>query len=365
MSEGGAERLRAISEALNRGEARRSETVRTLLSWFDAQRRGQWVVAAIRGGLDDAGLTTDPDFESAFIDSRVKFRLKAEQPEQGATAESAAEVGSSSDGEDVRQRTNASGSANDSQPPPPHSDPSFRLSKLAAANNVPVSVKPDAPLAQAVTLMLAGDHSQLPVMSTEREVKGAISWRSIATRLALNMKGESVRDFVDPVEILSSEASLFDAIRVIVEKQFVLVRAKDNRIVGIVTSSDLSAQFQSLSEPFLLLSEIENYLRRILQSRFSQEELASARNPGDAGRQIGAAHDLNFGEYIVLLERPENWQKLAMPLHRSSFIEQLIRIRDIRNSVMHFDPDGILDGELGALREFSRFMQRLHDLEVT
>ncbi len=226
-------------------------------------------------------------------------------------------------------------------------------------------MKPDATLAEAVTIMLSRDYSQLPVMPNERDVKGAITWRSIATRLALGKQGTAVREFMDPVDILQSDASLFDAIRHIVEKQYVLVQAPDRRIVGIVTSSDLSVQFQSLTEPFLLLSELENEVRRVLQHKFSPSELAAAKDPGDTTRQINSVHDMNFGEYIALLEKPDNWRKLGLQLDRHSFIDQLKQVRDIRNDVMHFDPDGIPPEDLGMLRDFSKFVQHLRNLGAT
>ncbi len=70
---------------------------------------------------------------------------------------------------------------------------------------------------------------------------------------------------------IRAESSLFQAIPIIVEHQYVLVRGSDNRITGIVTASDLSLQFQQLAEPFLLLGEIENHIRRILGDNFSTE----------------------------------------------------------------------------------------------
>jgi hypothetical protein len=90
----------------------------------------------------------------------------------------------------------------------------------------------------------------------------------------------------------------------------VLVRGPDKRIVGIVTSSDLSAQFQALTEPFLLLSEVENDLRRIIQSKYQPEDLQTAKDPADTSRTIASVHDMNFGEYIRLLENGEQWKKL-------------------------------------------------------
>jgi len=42
-----------------------------------------------------------------------------------------------------------------------------------------------------------------------------------------------------------------------VTHEYVLIRAADRRICGIVTTSDLGLQFLQLGEPFLLLGEIE------------------------------------------------------------------------------------------------------------
>ena len=74
MDETGAESLKKISDAIGKGEPPPSYTVRALLSWFGAQRRGVWVVAKVKEALDQAGLITEPDFESAFIDSHIQFR---------------------------------------------------------------------------------------------------------------------------------------------------------------------------------------------------------------------------------------------------------------------------------------------------
>jgi CBS domain-containing protein len=213
------EKLGKIAEAVSRGESP-GATVRTILSWFDAQRRGYWVVSAIRAALDDVGLVTDPDFESAYIDSVVEFRKKptaitvtGSVSAQPATASGTAHVGAA---------LPSSASVPDApspafgQPFLP-ADPSFRLSKLAAANNVPLSVVPDAPLEEAVTKMLTHDYSQLPIMQGDREVRGAISWRSIASRLATGKNGLHAREFADRVEVVDSTSSLFDAVSLVIQ----------------------------------------------------------------------------------------------------------------------------------------------------
>jgi len=212
--------------------------------------------------------------------------------------------------------------------------------------------------------MLANDYSQMPVMTSEREVKGMISWTSIGTRLAVGRAGNYVRELMDGHHEIRAESSLFQAIPIIVEHQYVLIRGNGNKITGIVTASDLALQFQQLAEPFLLLGEIENHIRRILGDSFSTEELTSVRDPQDSQRKITSVADLSFGEYIRLLENDGRWKKVKLSIDRAVFCAQLNKVREIRNDVMHFDPDGILPADLERLRDFAHFLQRLQTIGV-
>ena len=342
--------------------------MRTILSWFDAQRRGVWVVATIRGALDNAGLATEPDFESAYIDSIVTFRKKPATNVATIAASAAPATGSVTVGVGVAQTSTIAEAGDVSggmAQPSAATDPSFRLSKLAAANRTPLSVVLDAPLEEAVTKMLTNDYSQLPIMQGDREVRGAVSWRSIASRLATGKGGDRARDFADKVEIVDASSSLLEAVSLVVQHQYVLVRGLDRKIVGIVTSSDLSEQFQALTEPFLLLSEVENGLRRIIQSKYNQEDLRAAKDPADISRTIESVYDMTFGEYVRLIDNPDRWKTLDLKLDRRSFVANLNRVREIRNDVMHFDPDGIPPEDLDVLRNFAGFLARLRAIGVT
>jgi hypothetical protein len=121
----------------------------------------------------------------------------------------------------------------------------------------------------------------------------------------------------------------------------VLVRGLDQKITGIVTASDLSLQFQQLAEPFLLLGEIENHVRRVISQRFTLTELESAKDPTDTKRVVTSVADLTYGEYIRLLENQDRWDKLNIAVDRKTCLEKFESARRIRNDVMHFDPDGI------------------------
>jgi hypothetical protein len=202
-------------------------------------------------------------------------------------------------------------------------------------------------------------------MTTDREVKGVISWESIGTRIVLGKSGEHVRDFMDPHHEIRADSSLFDAIPVVAKRQYVLIRGSDNRITGIVTESDLNLQFQQLAEPFMLLSEIENHIRRVLADKFSPDEFSSVRDPKDGDRAVNGVDDLTFGEYVRLLEHDDRWKKINIQVDRVTFCKSLDQVRRIRNDVMHFDPDGIPPVDLERLRDFAGFLTKLQAIGVS
>ena len=241
-------------------------------------------------------------------------------------------------------------------------DPTYRIGRLQSANKPPVSVKPDAELQQAVTLMMTNDYSQLPVMTGTRDVEGIVSWKSIGTRLALKCSCILVRECMESAHELSIDESFFPAIRAVAEHGCVLVRASDHTISGIITATDFNDQFRKLAEPFLLVGEIENGIRHILHGKFSDKELQEAKAPGDDEREVEGVADLTFGEYIRLIEDKNRWKKLRLEIDRVEFVARLQRIREIRNDVMHFDPDGLGQSDMDVLREFAGFLKRLRDV---
>lgn len=246
---------------------------------------------------------------------------------------------------------------------PVYADPTYRVSKLAAARNKPVSVAPDQSLQTATTLMLTHDFSQLPVMTSEYDVKGIITWKSTGIRLALGIQGSFVREFMEPHQEIPAASSLINAIPIIVQSQYVLIRDQ-GRISGIVTASDLSVQFQHLAEPFLLLGEIENHIRLIIGDTFSPAELSGIRDSEDSGREVNSIYDLTFGQYIRLLENPDKWKKINLSIDRAAFCDQLDTVRKIRNDVMHFNPDPMKAEDLQLLRDFLNFLELLQNLGV-
>jgi predicted transcriptional regulator len=346
--------LAKIADDLKNGRPVPPVTTREFLSWFSALRRGYWVVRSIREELEKAGLQTVPDFESAWIDAPIELRRVV----PGITGKAARRAFT----EEHIQSTESDGADTAPITALVSKDPTYRISKLDAANQSVLSVKPDASLEACITILMSRDFSQLPVMTSDREVKGMITWKSIGSRLALADGYRHARDFMIQHHEIRANASIFDAIPVIVSHEYVLVRGIDNRIVGIITATDLSQQFRALSEPFLLLAEIENMIRGMIGDRFSTAELAGARDPTNSERTVESPADLSFGEYIRLLQNDERWQKFGVAIDRAIFCKDLDAVREIRNNVMHFDPEGVEDNHLNFLRDFTNFLKQLQSM---
>src|SRR5439155_26895301 len=152
------------------------------------------------------------------------------------------------------------------------------------------------------TLMLTNDFSQLPVMTGTRDVKGVVSWKTIGSRLSLKKDCATAKDCLEPAHIVSIDESLFSAIEIIAVHDYVLVRASDQQISGIITSADFNEQFRKLAEPFLLVGEIENGIRRMLHGKFTANELKDACGSDGTSDRVEGVADLSFGDYMRLIQ---------------------------------------------------------------
>ncbi len=349
------QRLSEISRQISDGKTPEPVTTREFLSWFGTKRRGSWKIQVIREHLAAAQLRTDPDFVSQWIDNPIEFRR--------TTVSSIAESGIVEISGEGTIRVESSGTgfvlgANEVEIVV-ELDPAHAISRLKCANTSPLKVAPNAKLSDAYTEMLLNDYSQLPVMSGDRDVKGVISWQSIGARMAKGVSGDEVRHFMDSPQEIPASSSIFQAVPIVAQHHYVLVRAKDNKISGIITSADLSLQFKQLAEPFLVLSDIENNIRRLIRGKFTLDELRAVSVSADADRQIQRVDDLTFGDYVYLLGKPENWARLNVNISREKFCRELDAVREIRNDIMHFEPEPLDHVDLELLGKFSKFLSGL------
>lgn len=294
---------------------------RALLNNFFYTKRTKGNCARIDNFLERNHLETDPYYRNAYMDMPTVLKHKEK-------AKSKAET-----------------------------DPVQRISILPSANKSPITISREATLSEAITLMMMNNYSQLPVLSGSRTLAGFISWESIGYGLTNGITSTNVKDFINPTLIsLDYETPLLEAIKIVIDNDFVIVQKKDKAIMGIITLADISTQFLNLTEPFLLLEQIENLIRLILDGKFLMQEIKEFCNELNPENDVQYIDDLTFGQYIHFIERQENWDKLGLHIERTHFIKQLDIVREIRNDIMHFDPEGITSDQRQILVNMAKFL---------
>jgi hypothetical protein len=92
--------MQRLADELGKTNNRRSETVRTILEWFGAQRRRPEIVQHFRIALNQLGLRTQPDFRYAYIDEPITFFREATSVRLAAEATTAPIVADGNGSED-------------------------------------------------------------------------------------------------------------------------------------------------------------------------------------------------------------------------------------------------------------------------
>lgn len=238
-------------------------------------------------------------------------------------------------------------------------DPIKRLGLLMAANIKPTVVDNSAPLQKAVTMMMLNNYSQLPVMNGPRTIVGYISWETIGEAICRGETSKMVKDYKrETVRVLKRDTPLLQAIHEVYRNEFIVVVSQDGSPCGIVTTADISSQFLNWTEPFVMLEQIENLVRHILDGKILKEELE--RVCREDGRKPESIDDLTFGEYIALIDNPKQWERIGLhSVDRQLFVQALHAVREIRNNIMHFDPEGIDQNSRNKLKTMGDYLTKV------
>ena len=310
---------------------------RHVTEYYGVTRRGWRVIENVNVWLEKYELTMEPSYSTANCYGFVEIKPK---PKIGLNAE-------------LKK--------------PKYTDaiPRLGIIKSSDLNNSEdgehklISVKKETPLNEVISLMLLHNFSQIPILSSRREVYGLISWKSIGKALSLGKKCTSVIDCYEQVEILNYDEALFKAVKIILEKEVVLVRDYKNEISGIVTSTDIGEQFLILSEPFLLIEQIENFIRILLSDKLTYDDINKVLDLVKYEKEIKHLSDLTFGHYIRIFENEDLFKKIDIKVDRIILQKMLVDVNKIRNEVMHFNPEAMEVKDLYVLRKTQNFLQQI------
>jgi CBS domain-containing protein len=314
-----------------RGARRRAEggeptamSVRELLLHWGATTRGFEMDERIVADLENHGLATLPDFRRVTLDSRVVLGIVPQlveettvSPDVAVAVIGTATVAATTDDGDV-------------------GDIGLTLGNLPSAMGGLVSVTPQATFEEAITEMALNDFSQLPVMVKGRNLRGAVTWQSIAqTRLA--KPDAPLGHAIIPTSPERYDRPLVEVLSRLVEEGFVFVEDDQRVISGIVTTADVVLLYGELALPFLLIGELDRRLRRLVaRLRF---DLVCGVCDADGARGLRSVDELTMGDYERVLQNQAIWESLGWPLDRVIFTRRLAELREVRNDVMHFNPD--------------------------
>lgn len=324
---------------INKDGKQVNTTPKSILEYFNASKRGWKIIQTVETIMQENHVNCEPDFRNAWVYgnlvlSPIKPKMKA-------------------NGDRVKLFDK---------------DPTPRISLLDAANMVVngdidaedsrlIFVTRDTKIQEAITLMIFHDYSQLPILNGSKNIVGLISWKSIGKSFGLGKDCVTVNDCKEEPIVIKYDEPLFEAVKFIQKNDVVLVQKIDKSISGIVTSTDISSQFITLAEPFLIIEQIENYLRQLLHDKYTIEEVNKFIKGEE--KEIKYLSELTFGQYILIIENQKMFDRLEIKVDRGVVKEKLELVRIIRNDVMHFNPEGITNEKIDILRKTANFFYTL------
>jgi CBS domain-containing protein len=157
-------------------------------------------------------------------------------------------------------------------------DHGLTIGNLPSASKKVCSVTPNATFEEAITLMLAEDYSQLAVMTGPRELKGAVSWKSIAKARNANPDAKLSAAIVK-AEAVPYTTDLISMLPVIERQEFVFVHGPDRSITGIVTLADVVEAYGQMASPFFMIGRIDQNLRHIIEATFTIKTITPPYRP--------------------------------------------------------------------------------------
>ena len=228
-----AARYEFLRGARSRADAGEPDTmtVRELLSRWAARMRGYEVDERIVADLENNGLVTSPDFRRVTLDSRVVLRPVSTPVDESEPSTIVPSV-----------LTTPADAVDEV-------DVGLTLGNLPSAMGGLVAVTPQATFEEAITEMALNDFSQLPVMTKGRNLRGAVTWQSIAqTRLA--RPDASLQLAIVPSPPEPYDRPLVDVLSRLVDEGFVLsrtTRMSSRASSQLPTSSSCTAKLRCRS----------------------------------------------------------------------------------------------------------------------
>ena len=321
--------LKQKSAQINKGE-RVYITVRNLLGKFDFDIKNESTIQVVQKTLNSFSLDTSPKFWAVNLDSMVDIVKAKESAKDVKIKQAIITFGMLKSVEDQRVMRNLNNIYGKKEPYPKWIvDPQENIDDVA--------------------VILAEDNVDfVPVGKDEDSIEGVISWDNIATGVDLrgrDRKKVKCREIARPPVFVYESNSVYDKKHEIIHNGYVVVKDDNDRSFAILRAQDLAGELLSLTENFLLLQEIENTVRIILEhANPTSGEIDAVLREDYKGKNY-TLNQLSFSDYKGLLLHKPIKDKLIKHFGFSDAVirqiahEHIDHVRLIRNRVLHFHPD--------------------------
>ncbi|MFC5953567.1 CBS domain-containing protein [Streptomyces pratens] len=330
-------------------------SIRDFLAVWGVQRRHPAATEQIENDLEARGLVTVPPFTEGTLDSQIAVLAGGAEPDESGTSAVTRLSGSTGRSPAVQSAAHAAGLLTEEESGT--QTVAYRVSNLDSANRMPESVRVGDSLGRAMTIMVLRGYSQLPVLDADGRLRGVVSWESIG-RARMSDPNADLQAATARGQEADRSDDLLDWIGTIQRSGHLLVRDHEHKICGLITAADLTVQFGTRVRPFVLVEEIEQRLRRVVDRCIPLDRIRAVA-PRRRAPHVHSAADLSFGAYGYLLKVPENWTALGWGIDQEHFLTALEDCRNFRNDLMHFSPDPITDAQLLPARGLLELLRSL------
>ncbi len=338
--------LDAIKKELHAGR-RQWKRGDKVLEAFGYKRRRQTAVDLINQRLNAKGISTEPKIDTSMaLDRAITFYLKdakvgdAPPPADQAKSNGPFETVALASGPEDDDTTPGDSVTIPEEPPiadeEATGDLRLIIGNFECAENRPLQINPSATVEKALTEMAFRDYSQLVVTAGPRNIRGIVSYKSIAQAF-LHGSPKTVFDCLDKsVPKVERDEPLLRVIDHLTQFDAVIIIGPDKSPTGIVTPADIAAEFGDMVTPFLLIGEIEEQLRWLVREKLDLQSVMASLSSAIESESPNFLSDLTMWELHRLIDNDENWVKIGIKFDRAAFCRELDAIREIRNAVMHF-----------------------------
>ncbi|WP_406638471.1 CBS domain-containing protein [Amycolatopsis sp. WGS_07] len=243
----------------------------------------------------------------------------------------------------------------------------FRVSQLVPDDQDVVTIPVGTTVGDALNLMRTHSFDQLPVITAGNRVVGTFTHRSFARELRSirpqdNPLSVPVDDLVEDLQFVRSSHHIDDILGFLEIDHAVLVGDED-RLLAIVTATDLNRFLWDRTRPFVLLQDIELAVRDLMRSSCTADELVGSISVGlplGPDRVSARLEDLTLSElFSVLLHGPSfgRFFRICFRANRELVRATLEPVVEIRNKVFHFR-DEVSGGEVQTLIDVTNWLRR-------